>query len=102
MGVGKTIVTIRRSFARSGPKVKEVNQASDGVLPTGIILLGINNFEGDILLDVTKKPAGILVKGTARIAEQVDDSGICKRKLRQVFDDIQKLEVTSSFIPHVA
>lgn len=93
LGVGQVIVAILCSFARTGLKISEVRQASDGVVIIGVIPSGINNFEGDIFVGVKQNLHGVVVNGEARIAGQVFDSGICKRRLKQVFNDIRNCSV---------
>jgi hypothetical protein len=86
--VGHAIVAILCSFARTGLSVREVRQASNGCMLISTIPSGINNFEGDLLINVTKRAKGTGVSATARIPGQIYDSGKCKKCLNQLFTDI--------------
>jgi hypothetical protein len=88
--IGGIIVSALRALARSGYKVQEVRQATDGCLLICSIPSDMFSLAGKLLITFRQEPDGASVHADTQIEGQLYDWGKSKRCLEQLFTGIDE------------
>jgi hypothetical protein len=86
--VGQIIVSTLCALAKSGYKVQDVHQASDGCMLICEIPSDMFSLAGQLLVTIQREPEGASVHADTRIEGQLLDWGKSNRCLKQLFDGI--------------
>ena len=86
--VGRVIVAVLCTLARSGFNLQQVRQASDGCMLTCEIPSDMFSFAGQLLVTIERTPDGACVHADTHIKGQLFDWGKSNRCLHQLFDGI--------------
>jgi hypothetical protein len=89
--VGKTIVAVLCSLARTGRKLKEVHQGEDGCIVEALLPSDMWSWEGEILVTIQRASHGSHVSAATRVPGSLFDWGKSSKCLDDLMKDCQWL-----------
>lgn len=87
--VGKVIVAVLCSLARTGRTIKHVTQAEDGCVLEATMPSDLFSLEGEEVISIRRTAEGTRVEAATKIPGQLYDWGKCNRCLSKLFEELE-------------